>query len=735
MNGGLGLSGMGTRSRRRYRLISAGVVAAAAVPLMMAGVGSAARVPTVTQPTRPVGGEAVNRAATRTQVEAPPAAPTDAGTAPAAGPTAAGIAPAAVRLRLGRFDAPATDAVARLGVPDGVPLAVGFQSQDGVRSLSLTREGLTPFRAAGVTWTGPADGVSVAVRSRTGTEPWGSWRAAAPAKGFDGAGPAVRQGGQLVWLGAGDAVEVTVIAAAATAADDVTVDLIDPREVPGDDVSVPSVTAVSVDASRVGRPPIHSRAEWSADERLMNWTPQYAPTVRALAWHDQSIGSDYSEADVPRILRALFYYDAVSRGWGDLGDNVLVDRFGRLWEGRYGGLSRGVIAAHTPGRNVGTAGIGVLGGPAPAETQPVTPAVEAVARYVAWRLSIGPAVDPRGDTALSGPAAGAVAGGAAAGGSTKVAAASTKTVASKAKPRTGSVPAKPAPAQPPPAATIPRVFATDQAVAAAVLPAVRDRAYALMGGWTSPQTMRRTLAMWNPARATLTELGGATAAWVGQPGDVLVPADYDGDGQLDIAAWSPATGVWTIQNSTGGTTENFVLGQRGDVAVPADYDGDGRAEPATFTPTTAGWHVRGAPDVVYGRPGDRPVPADYTGDGRADLAVYRAKIGLWEIQGLGKVSLGSPWHIPAPADYDGDGKAEPATFSPKSGLWYLRGKPTLRFGAPGDVPVPGQYDGDGKADLAVWRPPARGRATGTWIIRGGATYPVGTVGDMPATLG
>jgi hypothetical protein len=732
---------MPARSRRRYRLVSAGVVAAAAVPLMVAGVGRADRVPTVTEAVRAVGGEAVNRAATRTPAEAPPSSPATAGTAPAAGPTAAGIAPAAVRLTLGRFDAPATDAVARLGVPDGVPLPAGVPVQEGTRSLSLTREGLAPFRAAGVTWTGPADGVGVAVRSRTGADPWGPWHTAAPTGGFDGAGAAVRQGGRLVWLGAGDAVEVTVTAAGATAPEDVTVDLIDPREAPGDVVPVPSVTTVSADASRVGRPPVHSRAEWSADERMMNWPPQYAPTVRALAWHDQSVDGDYTETDVPGILRALFYYDAVSRGWGDLGDNVLVDRFGRLWEGRYGGLSRAVIGAHTPGRNVGTSGIGVLGGPVPTGASTQAPAVEAVARYVAWKLSIGPAVDPRGETPLSGLAAGSTGAGQSNSSSTTpvavAAAPATKaaTKTTKAKPGAGTGRAKPPSAQTPPPATVPRVFATDQAVAAAVLPAVRDQAYALMGGWTKPQTMRRTLAIWSPSRATLTELGDATAVWAGQPGDVPVPADYDGDGQLDIATWSPASGVWMIQNSSAGTTESFVLGQRGDVPVPADYDGDGRAQPATFTPTTATWHVRGAADVVYGKSGDRPVPADYTGDGKADLAVYRAKSGLWEIRGMGKVVLGSAWHIPVPADYDGDGKAEPATFSPKSGRWFPRGKPSVQFGAPGDVPVPGQYDGDGKADLAVWHPPARRAVTGTWMIRGVGTYPVGTVGDVPTTLG
>jgi hypothetical protein len=686
---------MAARPRRRYRLVSGGIIAAAAVPLIVAGVGSAERAPTVV---RLAGGTeggqpTVNRMTTQTSVTQTQTSVTQtpAETTPA-GPTEAGVAPAAARLRLGRFDAPATDAVARVGVPGGVPLVEGFQGQGEVHSLSLTRTGVTPFRAAGVTWQGPADGISVAIRARTGTGAWGPWQTAAPTGGFDAGGEGVRQGARLVWLGAGDAVDVTVVAASGVTPEDVAVDLIDPRELPGDAVSAPPVSSGSTDASRVGRPPIHTRAEWGADERLMSWAPQYSLTVRALAWHDESVGGDYGETDVPRILRALFYYDAVSRGWGDLGDNVLVDRFGRLWEGRYGGLSRAVVAAHTPGRNAGTAGIGTLGGSGSSADATV---VEAAARYVAWKLSIGPAVDPRGETTLA--------------------------------PASSTRQARPA--------TVPRVFTTDQAVSDAVLSAVRDRAYALMGAWANPETMRRTLAVWNPANATLTEMGAAAPAWVGQPRDVAVPADYDGDGQLDIATWSPATGVWTIQNSSAGTTESFVLGHEGDTPVPADYDGDGRAEPATFTPKAATWHIRGAADVVYGKPGDRPVPADYNGDGKADLAVYRTKAGLWEIKGMPKVYLGSAWHIPVPADYNGDGKAEPTTFSTQSGLWYQRGKPAVRFGNPGDIPVPAQYNGDGKAHFAVWRPPARGATTGSWMIRDVGDYAIGAAGDVPTTLG
>src|SRR5207249_10354169 len=93
-------------------------------------------------------------------------------------------------------------------------------------------------------------------------------------------------------------------------------------------------------AGPVAMPAIVRRAGWGADERLMTWQPEYVHSVEAVAFHHTATGNDYAPGDVPRLMRAIYYYQAVSRGWGDIGYSVLVDRFGRLWEGRYGGLSR-----------------------------------------------------------------------------------------------------------------------------------------------------------------------------------------------------------------------------------------------------------------------------------------------------------------------------------------------------------------------------------------------------------
>ena len=67
--------------------------------------------------------------------------------------------------------------------------------------------------------------------------------------------------------------------------------------------------------------------------------------------HHTVNANDYTRAQVPGILRSIYAYHTKSRGWSDIGYNFLVDRFGRIWEGRYGGVDRPVVGAHTLGYN------------------------------------------------------------------------------------------------------------------------------------------------------------------------------------------------------------------------------------------------------------------------------------------------------------------------------------------------------------------------------------------------
>ena len=78
--------------------------------------------------------------------------------------------------------------------------------------------------------------------------------------------------------------------------------------------------------------------------------PDYG-TVKAGFIHHTVNSNSYSPSQVPSLLRGIYAYHTQSRGWRDIGYNFLVDRFGRIWEGRYGGVTRAVVGAHTLGYN------------------------------------------------------------------------------------------------------------------------------------------------------------------------------------------------------------------------------------------------------------------------------------------------------------------------------------------------------------------------------------------------
>jgi hypothetical protein len=626
------------------------------------------------------------------------------------GPAAPGAVTLQVaHLRLGGPDDPAAGVQARAGVPRGLPLADGAGGLRGdrdTRTLGVRQTDTQVFSAVGVTWTGdPSARVSVAVRSRVPEKGWTAWRAVGAASadrdpdGQPGDAHAAtrRLAADLVWLGAADAIEVQVSASRRAGLADLVVDLIDPRTAPGDASAGTLATGATPGSGPVPMPPIARRADWGADERLMDWAPDYARPVQAVALHHTATATDYQPVDVPRMLRALYYFQAVSRGWGDLGYPVLVDRFGRLWEGRYGGLARPVVGAHAGGFNRVATGVALLGDFSRSNVPPA--AVEAVGRYTGWKLSLAPT------TAHPWSSVRVTSGG----GSSRF--------------RAGT------------AVTLPRVFPHRQTSdtdspgnrGVAALGAVRDAARRYMGDRVEPSTMRPRLGVWRPSDATWRVRGLPVPALTGSVGDVPVAADFDGDGSGDPGTWTPTTGRWRIANSGAGTVEQYTLGGPGDQPVPADYNGDGRAEPAVWRPSSGTWWVGVGPPVQWGVSGDVPVPGDYDGDGRADLAVWRPGEGMWHIRGGRTIRMGEANFLPVPGDYDGDGSTDPAAWSPVTGRWFLPGRVPSKYGEPGDTPVPAQYDGDGRADTAVWR-------NGEWNIRKHGSVRFGQPGDVPIVL-
>ncbi|MFA5947412.1 MAG: N-acetylmuramoyl-L-alanine amidase [Candidatus Gracilibacteria bacterium] len=87
------------------------------------------------------------------------------------------------------------------------------------------------------------------------------------------------------------------------------------------------------------------------------WPLQYPEKVKKIIIHHSATTSDM---DNPKqAVRDIYYYHAMTRGWGDIGYNYVVDKQGNIYEGRFGG--EGVIGAHAGIGNNGSIGIAILG--------------------------------------------------------------------------------------------------------------------------------------------------------------------------------------------------------------------------------------------------------------------------------------------------------------------------------------------------------------------------------------
>jgi hypothetical protein len=139
-------------------------------------------------------------------------------------------------------------------------------------------------------------------------------------------------------------------------------------------------------------PSIITRAQWHANEAIRRGQPRYADNVHVAIVHHTAGSNSYSASQSAGIVRAIEIYHVQGNGWNDIGYNFLVDKYGQIFEGRYGGMTRAVIGAHAMGFNVGSVGIALIGN---YNTATVTPAARAaLVSLLAWRLDLAH-VDPR----------------------------------------------------------------------------------------------------------------------------------------------------------------------------------------------------------------------------------------------------------------------------------------------------------------------------------------------------
>lgn len=144
-------------------------------------------------------------------------------------------------------------------------------------------------------------------------------------------------------------------------------------------------------------PSIISRAEWGADESLRCGTPQYDNGVRAAVVHHTAGSNDYLPQDSAGIVKAIYTYHSKTLGWCDIAYNALVDKYGQVFEGSAGGLTKPVEGFHTGGFNRNTWGVAMIGN---FDDVPPTPIqLRTMGQLLGWRLGMD-GVDPKGRVAL-----------------------------------------------------------------------------------------------------------------------------------------------------------------------------------------------------------------------------------------------------------------------------------------------------------------------------------------------
>ena len=100
--------------------------------------------------------------------------------------------------------------------------------------------------------------------------------------------------------------------------------------------------------------------------------------------HHTASSSSYTRAEVPGIIRSMYWYHTQKPGWSDIGYNFLVDRFGRIWVGRAGGFRKRVKGAHTLGFNHSSFGVASIGNHEESGTH--RRVRHALVRLIAWKL-------------------------------------------------------------------------------------------------------------------------------------------------------------------------------------------------------------------------------------------------------------------------------------------------------------------------------------------------------------
>ncbi|MFA5890148.1 MAG: peptidoglycan recognition protein [Actinomycetota bacterium] len=282
----------------------------------------------------------------------------------------------------------------------GIPIeAFVVPGQPIVREVSL------PWRAnmAAVSYEAydpSGEGLTMRVRTLSDGR-WTAWRALSRESedapdGAEGSASSERIATDPMWIGAVNRVAVSVeVAATAAPIRNLRLEI---SNTAGDARPVNplvrayriawsylNATPVEADAEP-GQPTIIRRSQWGADESRRGSSPGLARSIKAVFVHHTDNGNSYTKSKSRALVRGIYRFHTSNRGYSDIAYNFLIDKYGQIFEGRAGGITKPVIGAHTKGFNTSTVGIALIGNFT--RTRPSKQMVAALNRLVAWRLDI-----------------------------------------------------------------------------------------------------------------------------------------------------------------------------------------------------------------------------------------------------------------------------------------------------------------------------------------------------------
>jgi N-acetylmuramoyl-L-alanine amidase len=247
------------------------------------------------------------------------------------------------------------------------------------------------FNLVGLHWQGPGQ---VSFRSRNLKGRWSAWHAAAPevedapdARTLERSRLARWRLGNPYWTGPADRIEYRLRGHVTRLRAHYVWSPV--HEAP---VRAPAAAVT---------PAVITRTAWRASESIRRDAPRYASALRFAVVHHSAGSNSYTRQQSAAVVRAIQLYHVRGNGWDDIGYNFLVDKYGQVFEGRFGGMERNVIGAHAQGFNTGSVGVALLGNYDSATL--TAEARSALVRLLAWRLDVAH-VDPL--AALSMPSGG-----------------------------------------------------------------------------------------------------------------------------------------------------------------------------------------------------------------------------------------------------------------------------------------------------------------------------------------